>query len=216
MNVYAHFWLTGIWVGLLLTELILCALVSGKQNCWWSAYCFIVAWRSLTLLTFSFRHGPEGYYATFWIGQFSLHAIVFILLAQYVLGLLKLSPRLPRSFQSTAALVMVTLAGTVLLLHSWRMNPDPSRLLSVEQGIQLWLCGLLWIACALGVSRDDSGVKLDVLRGFVALYSVGLVTASLRVFVPMTMVTLWGIDLVAQLAIVGWWIQSMRRLGKEA
>lgn len=131
------------------------------------------------------------------------------MIVQYFCRLLKFESCLPRSFKTRITLAMLTLTGTILLLWMWRSDPSGSRLLAVEQGVQLWLCGLLWIVCTLAVSRGESGRTLDVMKGFLALYSIGLITASLRVFVPLTFVTLWGIDLLSQLAIVGWWIRTI-------
>ena len=96
---------------------------------------------------------------------------------------------------------MVTLIATVYAIHCCSTTPDGSVMLAVDQGLDVWLCGWLWIAAF--VLR---GFRRQVLVGFVGLYSVGILTSSLRIEIPMTRVTLWMIDLTAQFGVVLWWI----------
>lgn len=154
---------------------------------------------------------PAWYWYSFWSLNFAMHVVVFVMVLRYIPRCLRSKRPIAQSFQATASLVMITLVGTVLLLRYWRVvEPDASRLLSVEQACQLWMCGVLWLVTLCGSVLGEYGIDHDVLTGLMTLYSVGLITSSLRIYMPMTREELWFSDLAVQLIVVLWWVKKLR------
>jgi hypothetical protein len=210
MSIYSHHFLACLWLILIAAELWLWMTLPIRRLPTFFAYCLIVATRSLGLFYFSARRDAPNYYDLFWTGEWLKHALVGLMLLFYAARCARTKLRLPRSFQWTAALVAITLMGTVTLLRWHEQNPDGSAVLSAEQYVTLWMCGLLILCHQCNSLISEYDLTHAIMEGFVVLYSVNMVTSACRVYYPVTMVQLWFIDMSSQLAVTLWWTWKVR------
>lgn len=148
---------------------------------------------------------PAWYWNTYWGISYLMHGVVAVMLIEYGMRCAKIEPRLPRSFRWSAFTSIPALICTVIVFRWNQIDPDPSRMLSVDQYTTLWLAGILIICYLCNSLVREFDTMHRVMQGFMVLYCVLLVTSTCRVCAPFMRETLWLIDLGAEFGVSLYW-----------
>jgi len=140
------------------------------------------------------------FYICWWVAQFAIYFISLALILSYAFDCLRYSPALPSSLVSQASWLGAGVIGTYLLLAWYNAIPYGSKLATVDQGVQLLLAVIAAIVAACCHFFPFDECERNILKGFVAMYILGFMVASLSGYEQQQFASL-----TLQLGVVAWW-----------
>jgi hypothetical protein len=182
------------WRSLFTIYVWLCAAQNLGE--WWGVYHVSVWW---------------WVYRGWWALQFFGYGLTLILAIWYAVECAGRKANLPQNFVLDASLVLSCLVLMFVFMR-WAEAPlpDQSWVLDTDHDCRLWLAGTTWVAVMCCHWFVCASRKLNILRGFVGIYTAGIVTSGMLVHWPVAREISWCIDLCLQLAVTAFWIWTMR------
>lgn len=208
MSLRLHFVLGVVWALTIAGRIYLSFCVRGSFKPF-RVYVWASTITGCLLFAESACNAPEWYWYTFWLSSILLHLVVVVFAVFFAFDCVSYKPRLPESLMTHACLVMFGSMGLCVFSH-WIGRDGMGAIWHMEQGLNLWVAGIVWISllCARLVSCDP--LKCDLVKGFAALYAFGLIASTVRLYCPMTISQLWALELWGELVVVTYWIYALR------
>ena len=145
-------------------------------------------------------HYWHQFYTCWWIVEFLEYGIALYLLLHHAFHCLRYRSKLPRSITWQAILIAIAVSSIYLFLRWYGAIPYDDHLRIADQACQLLLCGVAWIVTACCHWYSYPQHDRDILKGFVALYTLGIICASISGQEPA-----WLCGMTLQLGIILWW-----------
>ena len=208
MNLSLHPVLGTVWALTLAARIYLALCVRMRFKAF-RVYIWASTLTGCLLFAQSASNAPEWYWYTYWTGEIALHLIAVWWLIFTCCDSMRFSPKMPESLPVQATAVMILAPLSCLGCEAIRRSPVHA-IWYVEQALEVSCFVLAYIAVLCARIGYLEPKTRRILYGFMALFTVGMIVSAVRVYFPLTRVTLWTIELWAQLAVLGWWISAAK------